>query len=63
MTGAEIYQHAVMAHPGMPERFIFISGDTSNAATRTFLAEAGRPLLAKPFTAAELFEIIAGVIS
>jgi signal transduction histidine kinase/CheY-like chemotaxis protein len=60
--GEDLYRRAAVAHPDMLGRFIFISGDTSNAATQAFLADAGRPLLAKPFIAAELFEVIAGVI-
>ncbi|NNJ08905.1 response regulator [Chloroflexales bacterium ZM16-3] len=62
MSGDDLYRRVAEAHPEVAARFLFISGDTSNAATQAFLADAGRPLLAKPFTAAELFEAIMGAV-
>jgi two-component system NtrC family sensor kinase len=62
MGGDALYRRAAVERPAVAGRFLFISGDTSSATAQTFLAEVGRPLLAKPFTAAELFDAIAGII-
>lgn len=62
IDGEMLYRRVLAEHPAAAARFLFISGDTSNAALRAFLEAAGRPLLAKPFTAGELFAAIAGVV-
>ncbi|MBX0326328.1 response regulator [Oscillochloris sp. ZM17-4] len=62
LSGEQLYRLVAAIRPEAAAHFLFISGDTSSAMTRAFLAEAGRPLLAKPFTAAELLAAIAGVV-
>jgi CheY-like chemotaxis protein len=61
MSGPEFYERLLQAHPDLAERVVFISGDTTNPATRTFLQASGRPLLAKPFTLSEVYAAIARV--
>lgn len=61
MGGLELFERLRVEHPGLAGRVLFISGDTNSAATRAALAATGRPLLAKPFAAAELFGAVAAL--
>jgi two-component system NtrC family sensor kinase len=58
MSGNDLYRAVVERHPGIADRFVFVSGDTVNAATSTFVEETGRPLIMKPFTVAEILDIL-----
>jgi|GEM_PF-1790637 len=61
MDGPAFFRQLSDARPDLARRLLFISGDTSSAATRTFLESARRPLLAKPFTPDELYAAIAAL--
>lgn len=61
MDGPTFYRHLADARPDLARRLLFISGDTSSAATRAFLEAARRPLLPKPFTPEELYTAIAAM--
>jgi len=63
MGGRELYQQLRTIAPALVERLLFISGDTTSAATRDFLRQAGRPLLSKPFTPNDLYQAIAALES
>jgi signal transduction histidine kinase/CheY-like chemotaxis protein len=58
IDGAALFDRLRTGAPELARAFLFISGDTSSAATRAFLASSGRPLLHKPFTPRELWNAI-----
>lgn len=60
MSGPEFYERLRQDHPTLTKNVMFISGDTTSPTTRAFLEACGRPLLSKPFTAAELRAAIMG---
>jgi hypothetical protein len=41
----------------LERRFIFLTGDTVNEATKSFLRSTGQPFLAKPFRLASIEEV------
>jgi PAS domain S-box-containing protein len=49
MSGMELYAKVIEQHPEMKNRFIFITGDTSDAQTRVFLESNNLPFITKPF--------------
>ncbi len=57
MSGIEFYEQAVAEHPDLEKRFVFMSFDPSPAA-KVFLANHHLPLLNKPFSPDELFDIV-----
>ncbi len=59
MNGPEFYERLLQINPLLATNVIFISGDTTNPATRSFLETSGQPLLSKPFTPTELHAAIA----
>ena len=61
MGGREFYQQLQVVTPTLIKRLLFISGDSTSAATREFLRQSGRPLLSKPFTPNELYHAIAAL--
>ncbi|MEO7912263.1 MAG: ATP-binding protein [Roseiflexaceae bacterium] len=61
MSGREFYQELQLVAPTLIGRLLFISGDTTSAATRDFLQQSGRPLLNKPFTPGDLYRAIAAL--
>ena len=58
MTGKELYQWLEEKHPQLVNRVIFTSGSVVSGDTQSFLEQTGRPYLPKPFTAAELMNIV-----
>lgn len=62
MNGKEFYAHLCTAKPWLAERVIFVTGDTVGSGTRSFLNEAGRPYLAKPFSLDELHSVIVAAL-
>jgi CheY-like chemotaxis protein len=58
VSGIDLYNILKKKCPEMADRTIFITGDTMAEETNEFLASAGRPYLAKPFTPQEFLEII-----
>ncbi len=62
MDGRELYQRLVERDRALAARTIFITGDTVNADTRTFLQRIPNPCLAKPFRVREVRETIASVL-
>jgi len=59
LSGNALYQRVAKERPEMAERFVFISGDTVNTSSRTFIAYTGCPLIMKPFNIAEIRGILA----
>jgi DNA-binding response OmpR family regulator len=58
MTGKELHQWLEEKHPQLASRVIFTTGDLMGGETQIFLEQTSRPLLPKPFNAAELKAIV-----
>jgi DNA-binding response OmpR family regulator len=54
ISGIELYQVIKEERPELSARTLFATGDILNGSTQTFLKEANRPVLLKPFTPDEL---------
>ena len=63
MSGMELYQHILKKHPALSRRIIFITGDTSDAGVKTFLANNQINFLAKPFEAGPLEEKVRSILA
>ncbi len=58
MSGKELYQWLKEKHPQQADGVIFTTGDVMGGDTQSFLEQAGRPFLPKPFTPAQLKAIM-----
>ncbi|HYW07349.1 MAG TPA: ATP-binding protein, partial [Longimicrobium sp.] len=58
LGGAELLAHLRRADPALAERLIFFTGDASSEAAGRILAEAGVPVLVKPFELANLAAVV-----
>ena len=58
MDGKELYQWLKEKHPQQASRVIFTTGDVMSGDTQSFLEQASRPFLPKPFTPAQLKAIM-----
>lgn len=54
INGEQLYQWVNEKHPKLLNGVIFTTGDLISRDTKSFLEQAGRPFLAKPFTLDEL---------
>jgi len=62
LDGKGFYEKLRDVKPGLLHRVVFISGDTVSKKTRAFLVETGCLYLKKPFTVAQLNEIVSKLI-
>lgn len=58
MNGKEFYRNIEARYPKLQDRVIFTTGDVISNDTQSFLEQAGRPFLLKPFTPDELQVIV-----
>ncbi len=58
MNGKELYQWLEEKHPRLASRVILTSGDVMSGDTQSFLEQAARPFLPKPFTPGDLKAIV-----
>ena len=58
MNGMELYLWLEEKHPKLASRVIFTTGDVMGGDTQSFLEQAARPFLPKPFTPAELKAVV-----
>jgi len=58
MSGRELFEWIQTDRPALARRIIFITGDTVNTETRSFLEQHRKRYLAKPFKIDEVKEII-----
>ena len=58
MDGKELYQWLEEKHLQQASRVIFTTGDVMGGDTQSFLEQADRPFLPKPFTPAQLKAIM-----
>lgn len=61
MSGAELFRRLCRDHAALSERFVLVTGDRLVDDLQSFLAESLVPVLAKPFTPAEVRRIVAAV--
>jgi PAS domain S-box-containing protein len=54
MNGRELYAKLMERRPELATRVIFVTGDVVEQTTASFLASAGREVVEKPFTVAEV---------
>ncbi len=58
MPGRELYERLSATRPEIARRVVFATGDTLRDDALQFLEEAGRPLLRKPFSLAQLRAVL-----
>jgi CheY-like chemotaxis protein len=58
IDGPQFYRRAMEQDARLERRFIFLTGDTVNEDTKSFLRSTGQPFLAKPFRLASIEEVI-----
>src|SRR5439155_1318582 len=56
--GEDFYRDAVALDAALTNRFIFITGDTANREAYSLLADAGVPIIEKPFAPTLLLDAI-----
>lgn len=61
MSGAELFRRLCRDHAALSERFVLVTGDRLVDDLQSFLAETLVPVLAKPFTPADVRRIVAAV--
>ena len=61
LSGREFYEELVRRRPELAARLVFSSGDTVRGDTLAFLESLDRPYLHKPFSLAELRELLGEV--
>ncbi len=54
MNGTQLYRWIDKKHPELLNGVIFTTGDLISKDTKSFIEQAGRPFLPKPFTLSEL---------
>ena len=59
MDGEQFYATLVREQPGLARCLVFLTGDTFSPATPAFLAKAGRPFIAKPFSEDAIWRAVA----
>ncbi len=61
MGGEALYRALVQSDERHARRVVFVTGDLQNESAQTFLKEAGRPVIGKPFELDDLAAVIATV--
>jgi two-component system NtrC family sensor kinase len=62
LGGREMFEALRAERPEAADRVVFNTGDTVRGDTMTFLESLGRPFLRKPFTLAELRQVLSDAI-
>lgn len=62
MSGEDVYEAMQSSHPEQAERVVFMTGDMHSPNASRFIRLTGRPVLAKPFTLAELSARVAQLL-
>jgi GAF domain-containing protein/CheY-like chemotaxis protein len=62
-NGDEFYRGAIAHDAALAERFMFLTGDTANAAAWEFLQHTRAPVLEKPFAAAVFLDAVRRLIT
>jgi PAS domain S-box-containing protein len=62
MSGMELYAKVMEIHPELKDKFIFITGDTSDTQTRIFLEQNKLSHISKPFDRETLLKKVEGLL-
>lgn len=60
MTGMELHQEVKRRHPDMADRFVFITGGPFTPEARQMFDQVTNPCIQKPFTPADLANVLEG---
>jgi DNA-binding NarL/FixJ family response regulator len=63
ISGVELYKSIIKKYPKLGDKFVFITGDTSDAETRAFLEHQNLSYIAKTFSREVLEEKVNRVLS
>ena len=63
LSGPQLYEAVGQRHPGILERFVFITGGALQEKTRRFLESISNPVLNKPFELAAVRELVRGLVA
>ena len=63
MSGKQFYEKLQAESPELIKSIIFITGDTVNLETKSFLSSVANPVLSKPFDFRELEQMVVSVIN
>ncbi|MBU2535582.1 MAG: response regulator [Chloroflexota bacterium] len=58
MSGMQLYQWLLEKHPQLAKKVVFCTGLAIEGNIKKFLEQSGRPVLPKPFSLAELVNVI-----
>jgi signal transduction histidine kinase len=58
LSGRELFAWVQAHRPGLADRFVFVTGDSTSEDTRAFLDGTGRPYLMKPFSVEDYVHVI-----
>jgi signal transduction histidine kinase/ActR/RegA family two-component response regulator len=58
LSGIDLYERLVRERPELASRFIFLTGGAFTERARIFLKRIDRPVIAKPFSRHQLFDVI-----
>jgi two-component system NtrC family sensor kinase len=61
LDGVTLFHEVTRRDPSTASRFVFMTGDTLTSDTRQFLEDSGATRLSKPFSAAQLREIVSAI--
>ena len=61
LSGETLYRELCRTDPHHAQRVVFVTGDLQSTGAQRFLAEAGRPVIGKPFQLDDLAAAIARV--
>ena len=61
-SGEDLYRAVASERADLAERFVFMTGDTANAAAWSFLEEASVPVVEKPFTVEQLMRRVREIL-
>ncbi|MBL0937468.1 MAG: PAS domain S-box protein [Gemmatimonadaceae bacterium] len=63
ISGEDVYDTMQTSYPRLASRVVFVTGDLHSASASRFIRLTGRPVIAKPFTLAELEGKVAQLIA
>jgi PAS domain S-box-containing protein len=63
ITGEDVYESMMATHPDQAQRVVFMTGDLHSAQAARFIRLTGRPVMAKPFTLADLAARVAQLVA
>ena len=58
ISGSQLYEYLQREHSELTNKVIFATGDTLSENTREFLDRVKRPFLTKPYTPAQIKELV-----